>query len=127
MRIDAATAETLQPWFPSVVMGSVRIELAGPVCWFVRNALHQGAMTVSPYIFFGRSAFDPTSLTSLALLAHELKHVEQYHTYGHVRFLIRYLRDLAGNKFRYSLQLPLEAECYAVQAEVGEALRPRFS
>jgi len=55
-------------------------------------------------------------------LAHELKHVQQYRTYGHLGFLLRYFVDLARHRFRYSRALPLEAECYALQSEVLEAL-----
>jgi hypothetical protein len=84
-------------------------------------------MTLAPFIFYGRDRFDPGSLPSVALLAHELKHVEQYRSRGHVAFLARYLLDLARNRFRYSRDLPLEAECYELQAEVTRSLRPRFS
>jgi len=125
--LDAATATTLQPWFPSLALSKVRIVEAGPVCWFVRNVLRQGAMTFSPFIFFGRDTWDGASLVSIALLAHELRHIEQYRERGHVMFLARYFRDLARNRFRYSRDLPLEAECYALQARVEEALRARFS
>jgi hypothetical protein len=126
MRIDAATIETLRPWFPALDLDGVRIVESGPVCWFVRRVLGQGAMAVSPYIFYGRSRFDAASLGSLALLAHELKHVQQYRELGHLRFLLRYVRGLAGNRFRYSRELPLEAEAYALQAQVREALLPLF-
>jgi hypothetical protein len=127
MRVDALTTSRLQPWLPSVSIGEVHIVSSGPVCWFVRHVLKQGAMTIAPYIFYGRAHFDPTSISSLALLAHELKHVEQYRAMGHVRFLARYFRDLAGNRMRYSKELPLEAEAYALQARVLVALGPLTS
>jgi hypothetical protein len=89
--------------------------------WFVRNILRQGAMTIAPFVFFGKDRFDETKASSLALLAHELKHVEQYRTMGHVRFLWTYIRDRrrAGG---YSRDLPLEVEPYALQAVVRAAL-----
>ncbi|MFQ5872852.1 MAG: DUF4157 domain-containing protein, partial [Dehalococcoidia bacterium] len=93
---------------------------------FVRVVLRRGAMTFSPFIFLGRSLYDPSSLSSLALLAHELKHLEQYQRYGHLRFLIRYFWDLARNRFRYNRQLPLEAEAYDLQDNVRDALRNKF-
>ena len=126
-RIDPATAALLQPFVPGLDLGSVRIVEGGPVCWFVRRVLRQGAMTVAPFIFYGRSRFDAAGLPSVALLGHELRHVEQYRHYGHVTFLFRYLRDLAANRFRYSRDLPLEAECYALQARIAQDLRPRFT
>jgi hypothetical protein len=124
MRVDAASAATLQPWLPTVVIRNVHIVSTGPVCWFVRHVLKQGAMTVAPFIFYGLARFDPANPASLALLAHELKHVEQYRALGHVRFLSRYLYDLARNRLRYSRSLPLEAEAYALQARVLAALTP---
>ena len=127
MKVDALTTSRLQPWLPSVAIGEVHIVSSGPVCWFVRNVLKQGAMTIAPYIFYGRARFDPTSTSSLALLAHELKHVEQYRAMGRLRFLARYLRDLAGNRMQYSKELPLEAEAYALQAKVLAALGPLTS
>jgi hypothetical protein len=84
-------------------------------------------MTFSPFIFFRYGAYDGSSLSSLALLAHELKHIEQYRTHGHLRFLARYFWDLAWSRFHYSRELPLEVEAYAVQAEVENRLRDLFS
>jgi len=120
--MDAATAAILKPWFPALDLEKVRIVTRGPGCWFVRNVLRQGAMTLAPYVFFGRDAFDPAHAKSLALVAHELRHVEQYGQMGHLRFLTTYLRDRirAGH---YSPELPLEAPCYALQRVVREALR----
>jgi hypothetical protein len=120
------TAALLEPWFPGFDFARVRLVTGGPGSWFVRSVLRQGAMTFAPFVFFGRDRFDPASASSLALLAHELKHIEQYRRYGHVRFLLRYLRDKARNGFKYSRDLPLEVEPYALQAEVRQALRARL-
>ncbi len=116
----------LRPWFDGLDMASVHVVTQGPACWFVRSILRQGAMTVSPYIFFGRDIYDTDNLRSVALLAHELKHVQQYRARGHVVFLSRYLWDLARRGFRCSPDLPLEAEAYKLQAEVRQTLAPRF-
>jgi hypothetical protein len=58
----------------------------------------------------------------MALLAHELKHIEQYAAMGHVRFLFTYMRDRvrAG---AYRRDLPLEVGPYALQAVVEPQLR----
>jgi hypothetical protein len=122
LSVDAATQAKLRPWFPGLDLDRVRLIESGPLCWFVRSVLGQGAMTIDPWVFYGRDRFDSGSAASVALLAHELKHVEQYRRLGHARFLLGYLRDLASNGFRYSRNLPLEAECYALQAEVELAL-----
>jgi Domain of unknown function (DUF4157) len=126
MEFDAQVVKTLKPWFPDIDISGVHIVTSGPVCWFVRSVLHQGAMTVSPYIFFGRHEYDPSSGRSVALVAHELRHVEQYRKYGHIGFLARYFRDLARNRGKYSPDLPLEAECYELQARVQQALPQNF-
>ena len=126
-RIDPDTIRLLEPWFPGFDFGGVRLVTRGAGAWFVRSVLRQGAMTLAPFVFFGRDNYDPSSAASVALLAHELKHIEQYRKYGHLRFLARYLRDKARNGFRYSRDLPLEVEPYALQAEVRQALRARLS
>jgi len=123
MRIDPNIVAILRSWFPALDLDGVRVVVRGPVCWFVRNVLRQGAMTVAPFIFFGRDAYDPKEHSSVALLAHELKHVDQYRRYGYVAFFARYFWALGKNRFRYSRDLPLEAEAYALQAEVRDKLR----
>ncbi len=126
MRLSTEVAVALQPWFPWLHPDRVRLVSGGPVCWFVGSVLHKRAMTFSPFIFFRYGAYDGSSLSSLALLAHELKHIEQYRTYGHPRFLVRYFWDLARSRFRYNRDLPLEADAYAIQAEVESRLRERL-
>jgi hypothetical protein len=101
MRLDARLAEMLSPWFAPEVLARTRIVSRGPVCWFVRNVLRQGAMAFSPFVFFGRERFEADRLASVALLAHELKHLEQYGRYGHIGFLRRYFWDLGRRRFRY--------------------------
>ncbi len=119
--MDPRAAVALKPWFPDLDLDRVRLVHTGPFAWFVRSILRQGAMTMPPYIFFGRHAFDPTSSRSLALLAHELEHVRQYREMGYLRFLITYgwHRLKAG---KYSRNLPLESGPYALQDEVRTAL-----
>lgn len=127
MKIDVATMERLRPWFEGLDLESVRLVHNGPVCWYVRNVVKQGAMTISPFIFYGRRAYDASDLRSVALLAHELKHVEQYRRHGHVFFLARYLIALAKARFHYSRELPLEAEAYALEDEVRAKLRAYYA
>ena len=119
--LDERTVTTLRPWFPDLDFARVRLVHSGPGSWFVRNVLRQGAMTLAPFIFFGKHAYDPASPRSLALLAHELRHIEQYAELGRLRFLGTYMRDRvkAG---KYSRDLPLEAGPYALQDEVQATL-----
>jgi hypothetical protein len=119
--VDGRAVDDLRRWFPELDFGRVRLVHSGPVSWFVRTVLRQGAMTIAPFVFFGKHRFDPASPRSLALLAHELRHIQQYAEMGHVRFLFTYMRDRvrAGH---YSRELPLEAGPYALQDEVRAAL-----
>jgi hypothetical protein len=122
MRIDDATANRLRPWFPTLDMRRVTLVHGGPVCWFVRSVIRQGAMTFAPWVFYGRSRFDPSRVASIALLAHELKHVEQYGERGRFGFLVRYFIDKARNGFKYGENLPLERQAYEVQRDVEKNL-----
>lgn len=126
-KLSDSTIELLQPWFSDLQLRDVSLVSTGPVCWYVRTIAQQGMMTIAPWVFFGRESYNPDSLASVALIAHELKHVQQYQERGHAAFLARYLWDLGRNGFRYSRELPLEAEAYSLQAEVRAALRPHFA
>jgi hypothetical protein len=123
VKIDADTAAKLQPWFPGFDMRSVTLVNAWPANAFVNHVLRQGAMTIAPFVFYGKARFTPGDARSLALLAHELKHVQQYRSMGHFGFFKRYFLDKARNGFEYSKTLPLEKEAYDLQAEVLDALR----
>jgi hypothetical protein len=57
--IDDQTAGSLRPWFPDLDFSGVRLIHRGSVAWFVRTVLRQGAMTIAPYIFFGRHRYQP--------------------------------------------------------------------
>lgn len=119
--MDEQAVEKLSRWFPDLDLRRVKLVHSGPMSWFVRNVLRQGAMTIAPFVFFGKHEYEPGSPRSLALLAHELRHIEQYREMGHARFLFTYMRDRirAG---KYSRDLPLEVGPYELQAEVRAEL-----
>lgn len=116
MHIEPQVAEAVRPWHPDLELARVSLHDSGPIAWFVRNVVRQGAMTLGHRIYLGRSTFDPHNAHSLALLVHELQHVTQVERLGLIRFFAKYAWALARNRFRYSHDLPLEAEAYAVQA-----------
>jgi hypothetical protein len=123
VKIDAATASKLQRWFPDFDMQSVTIVDAWPMKPLIRYVLRQGAMTISPFVFYGKASFTPGDAKSLALLAHELRHIQQYRGMGYLGFFRRYFLDKAKNGFEYSKTLPLEKEAYDLQAKVLEELQ----
>lgn len=120
--LDAATAARMREWFPQTALGDVRIVAGGPVSWFVRVVLRKRAMALPPYIVYGGARRPADDTHETALLAHELVHCEQARRMGRPRFFSRYLLDLARARFRYSRNLPLEREAYALQAVVLAAL-----
>jgi len=122
VKIDADTAHKLHRWFPDFDMRSVTLVDAWPMNALVKHVLRQGAMTVAPFVFYGKAQFVPGNAASIALLAHELKHIQQYRSMGYLGFFRRYFLDKARNGFEYSKALPLEKEAYDLQAEVLETL-----
>ncbi len=103
-------------------MSSVTLVDRWPMNTLVQNVLRQGAMTIAPFVFYGKANFQPGDPKEIALLAHELKHVQQYRSMGYFRFFKRYFLNKARNGFEYSKTLPLEKEAYDLQPEVSEAL-----
>jgi len=81
------------------------------------------AITLGHLIIFTQPQYyDPYSIPGLALLAHELKHVEQYRREGLLRFLWRYITHWL--KVGYDLERhPYEKEAYAFQNLVEKRLK----
>ena len=104
-------------------MQSVTLIDAWPMNAVIKNGLRQGAMTIAPFVFYGKAHFTPGDAKSIALLAHELKHIQQYRGMGYLGFLKRYFLDKAKNGFEYSKTLPLEKVAYDLQDEVLQALQ----
>ena len=69
--------------------------------------------------------FDDQTPAGLALLAHELKHVEQFERDGAIGFFLKYLRDYF--RFGYGDKIPYEDEAYALQRHIRMHLKREFS
>ncbi len=84
-------------------------------------------MTLGHLIIFTKPQYyDPCSIQGLALLAHELKHVEQYKMWGIFRFLWRYLKEWL--KAGYDLDRhPYEKEACAFQEQVKKRLKEEWA
>ena len=85
------------------------------------------AITLGHLIIFTKPRYyDPCSIQGLALLAHELKHVEQYRREGLLRFLWKYLSHWL--KVGYDLERhPYEKEAYAFQMLVKKRLKEEWA
>lgn len=109
-------------WFPDPsVVDRARVVIL-PFCpRYIAN--RRTAITLGHLIIFTKlQYYDPCSIQGLALLAHELKHVEQYEIGGIFRFLWRYLREWL--KVGYDLDRhPYEKEAYALQEQVKKRLK----
>jgi hypothetical protein len=84
------------------------------------------AITLGQTIYFRElDQFDPHSIEGLALLAHEIKHVEQYRKKGFIRFYAKYIWDYIIRR-GYGEQLTFEAEASELQRQVRAHLIQEF-
>jgi hypothetical protein len=117
-------------WYSDLaVFQRARLKPAGWFTSFISSERFSGgavaAITLGRTIYLRTpDAYDPHSLAGLALLAHELKHVEQYEQIGFFRFYYRYLRGYLSRG--YGEDIPIEAEAYAFERVVLEHLRHEF-
>lgn len=118
-------------WFadPKVVN---RVRLA-PANWFARLISHPrvnksrvSAITLRRTIYYRKlDRFNPHTPEGLALLAHEIKHVEQYEQDGTLTFNFNYI--WAFVRKGYGKNIPYEAAAYALQNTVVEHLQREFA
>ena len=101
---------------PEVDLGAVRLHTSGPPRWYLAAVGHS-AIALGDHVWLREAE----RLRDRSLLVHELVHVAQYRRLGRLRFVARYLLDLARAGFRYRRELPLEAPAYA-RAEQARAL-----
>jgi hypothetical protein len=118
-------------WYDRNLLRSVKIK---PASWFVRAisdprvaGTEIAATTIGDTIYFRQpTRFDPHSPEGLALLAHEIRHVEQYRAFGGLAgFALEYLRDYLGGG--YGTNIPFEKEAYAIQRTVAQHLEQEFA
>jgi hypothetical protein len=84
------------------------------------------AITLGKTIHFcGAEQFQPHTAKGLALIAHELKHVEQYERYKLVKFYAKYLWGFI--RHGYGTEIDIEATAYTLEAAVKEHLQDEFT
>lgn len=118
-------------WFadPSIIL-RVQLRQATGLSRFVSSSRFAKRAVVA--ITFGHTinyreidGFDDQTPAGLALLAHELKHVEQIERDGLISFYFKYLRDYM--RFGYGEKIPYEGEAYAIQRKIRMHLKREFS
>ncbi|WP_095155035.1 DUF4157 domain-containing protein [Pseudomonas sp. Irchel 3E13] len=104
----------LERWYDFQVLDAARYQVGNTQQLDAASAFLQNpdvnAVTLVDVIVF-RTAEDARD--NVALWAHELKHVQQYQQWGVEGFAARYTRNFDA----------VEAPAYAIQAEVGKALK----
>ncbi len=125
-RLPSCAVKTLhrQEWFshPEVVERAKIAILPSCPKWLSRR---RSAFTLGGLVILTEAKYyAPWSAQGLALLAHELKHGEQYLEAGVLRFLGRYFRNWL--KFGYTEAHPQEREAMEFEGHVERHLRREF-
>ncbi len=118
-------------WYSRELLRSVRVKSANAFVRLISSPQVAGteitATTIGDTIYFRRpEGFDPHSPSGLALLAHEIRHVEQYREHGGVvGFAIDYVRQYLQSG--YGEDISFEAEAYELQRIVYAHLAEEFA
>ena len=100
-----------------VDLDALRLHTSGPPSWYL-SIVRRNAITLGDHVW----SREAERFRDRRLLVHELVHVAQYRRIGRVRFVARYLLDLAKAGFRYSKELPLEVPAYARAEQARQLL-----
>jgi hypothetical protein len=117
LNLDKQFVALLKEGFPLLDLERINIRTSGIIIPLLR-ALHGAGMTLGHQIFILPEYYNPKTLQGLSLLAHELKHVEQYERLGYIHLAARYVIDFIKNDFRYGENLPLEKEAFEMERKV---------
>ena len=124
--LPAEVVEVLRPHFPDDFDFAVVRIRSGIPRWVVGRP---SAVTFRNTIYFAPGRYTPATSEGLALLAHELAHVQQFRRLGMWRFAARYLaayiaRRLAGRgRHAAYFDIPLERAAREVESVVAESIR----
>ncbi len=103
-------------WFDVALLRTVRLQLANPFVRAIQNmaGVPIAATAIGNVIYFREMEhFDPRSAWGISLLAHELRHVEQYREqHGIVPYAILYTWEYVRRG--YGVNISFEAEAYGV-------------
>ncbi len=131
-KIPACAAAVLarREWFADP--GVVRRARLSPPNWLARLLSSRrfagqeiAAITLGKTIYFRMpDQYNPHTPAGLAILAHELKHVEQFEREGWGGFYAKYVRGYLAHG--YGEPIPFEAEAYEFQRQVAVHLAREF-
>lgn len=118
-------------WFDPALLAAIRLRPANAFVRAISSPRVAGkeisATTLGETIYFRQpERFDPTSPAGLALLAHEIRHVEQYRDRGGVvRFALAYISEYMRGG--YGTGISFEADAYQVGRIVYAHLEEEFA
>ncbi len=118
-------------WYvdPGIVRRAKLKLASGVVAFLSSERFSKGrakAITLGKTIYFcGIEQFQPHTPRGLALIAHELKHIEQYERDRLLGFYARYLWGYI--RHGYGKEIGYEATAYALEAAVKAHLQEEFS
>ena len=120
MKIPQEVKVKLSSWFTEEEMAGVEIHICS---WLPRLGI--AGITFGSTIFINSLDLSPKGITlfkseHIALIGHELVHVQQYRELGKFWFLVMYLLDYADGK-RLS-EIWLEEPAYAMQEAIVKTL-----
>jgi hypothetical protein len=130
-KIPACAAYMLarQEWFDDpTVVNRARVAQAGRLARFLGHKRFSdtdvAAITLGHTIYFLKSEkYAPHTPAGLALLAHEIKHVEQYERQNRLVFYAQYLWDQVRHSYA---NVRFEREASALQKQVKKHIQDEF-
>ena len=115
--------KALTPYFEGFNLNQVRVWQGLP--WYVMDGID--AYTSNYDIYFAPGAYNTTTARGIALIGHEVLHVQQYEIYGPVGFRLRYLWEYAmgrlsglGHQKAYE-SISFERDAFALEKRIREA------
>ena len=118
----------LAPFFPSLKLEEVVLIDSGiSIGKVIMTLFGASAITFGDNIYFAKR-LDQSNVFDVALIGHELVHVEQYKKLGMIRFLIRYLFEFVMNLAREKnckrayMAISFEREAYRTEKMIFDLL-----
>ena len=130
MKILEDVENLLSPFFPNLNLEEV-VLIDGSISLgkVIMPLFGASAITFGDKIYFAER-LDQSNFFNMALIGHELVHVEQYKKRGMVRFLIRYLLEFVANLAiekncrRAYMTISFEREAYQTEKMILDLLIP---
>ena len=115
--------EALLAWYPSSLLNGAVVQRGSVMSWLF-GKFGQAAVTLDQTIHLTPLASQLATREGIALLSHELFHVEQQQEMGWWKFLLNYVVHWRPEHTKNGRQHPMEFPAYARQEEIYRSLPP---